>query len=68
MADQKDGKIPSASASPEAYAGMNEKEKDAEIARSIIRIQTRIQKILYLSEIEWARTVGRQTPEKKKSS
>jgi len=34
---------------------MDEKEKDAEIARSIIRLQNKIRNILYMTESEKAR-------------
>lgn len=41
--------------SPEEYRSMDEKEKDAEIARSIIRLQNKIRNILYMTESEKAR-------------
>lgn len=39
----------------EEYRRMDEKEKDAEIARSIIRLQNKIRNILYMTESEKAR-------------
>lgn len=38
--------------SPDEYQRMNDKEKDAAIERSIIRLQTKIRNILYLAEME----------------
>lgn len=53
--DQKDSDAgKSGNLSPEDYQRMNEKEKDAEITRAIIRLQSKIQKILYLTEAEKA--------------
>jgi hypothetical protein len=53
--DQKDSDAGrSGNLSPEDYQRMNEKEKDAEITRAIIRLQSKIQKILYLTEAEKA--------------
>lgn len=60
MTKSEDNNKPPAALTPEAYVEMNDKEKDAEIARSIIRLQSRVQKILYHSEIEWARKISRQ--------
>ncbi len=48
--DKKEKKEKSPSA--EEYLRMNEKEKDAEIEKAVIRLQNRIQKILYLMEAE----------------
>jgi hypothetical protein len=36
----------------EKYLLMSEKEKDAEVQKAVIRLQTRIQEILYLLEVE----------------
>lgn len=38
--------------SPDEYQRMNDKEKDAAIERSIIRLQTKIRNILYLADLE----------------
>lgn len=37
---------------PEDYLGLNEREKDMEITRAIIRLQNRIQTLLYAAGFE----------------
>lgn len=44
--------------SPEKYLLMDEKEKDAEIQKAVVRLQRRIQEILYLLEKDRPHTDG----------
>jgi hypothetical protein len=53
--DQRDSDaVTSRGLSPEDYQRMSETEKDVEIMRAIIRLQTKIRTILYLTEAEKA--------------
>ncbi len=48
----------------EKYLLMNEKEKDEEIQKAVVRLQTRIQKILYLLETDVPHTDGAEAEKK----
>ncbi len=50
---------------PDEYQRMNEKEKDAAIERAIIRLQSKIRTMLYLTETEKARRANSEGPGKK---
>lgn len=50
----------------EEYVRMNEKEKDLEIHKALIRLQNRIRKILYLMEAETKTRIVKPEKEEKK--
>ena len=54
------------SPSVEEYLRMNERDKDIAVQRAVIRLQTRIQEILYLMENEMKTKVIKRGKEVKK--
>ncbi len=52
----------------EKYLLMSEQEKDAETQRAVIRLQKRIQEILYLLETEKVSALTKREPREKKDA
>ncbi len=52
----------------EKYLIMSEQEKDAEIQRAVVRLQKRIQEILYLLETEKVPAMAKQEHREKKNT
>ena len=50
----------------EKYLRMNEHEKDTEIQKAVVRLQKRIQEILYVLETDGSPAVGTESGKKKK--